>query len=313
VLRNDKYVSTQYSPREIEVMSEVESGAYMEGRDDKRHMIPFTVDMGNRISFRLYKDNRPHCLETAPLQKGLVLILDAKELIEEGVGFGVPVVKYQDKTYFSGSAQSSQLEENNRSVLLKSFNMDTISRKRLGRTSYVNDDFYSFFHKLFENAYLSHKSLAPVFNTIMQLRKTLKVQTDFPKAAQRGKIKVTYACLPDTVEVGVDFSELDRAGCQEILVLNEQGSTFFTRYSDTQGLSLSHTQIGAWEKVRAEWASLSDANQTLRFTLANTKAAPLFRGWERTKGRFSWAGLIYSLPPTVSTFDYSIRLEKRTN
>ena len=160
---------------------------------------------------------------------------------------------------------------------------------------------------------MSHKRLTPVFNMIMELRRTLKMQTDFARVAQRGKITVTYACLPDTVEVGVDFSELKRAGCQEILVLNEQGSTFFTQYSDTDGLSLSERSIGAWEKVGAERASLSDANQTLRFTLANTKAVTLSRGWERTKGRFSWAGLNYSLPPTVSTFNYAIRLEKRTN
>jgi hypothetical protein len=291
-------------------MIEVESEAYIEGRDDKKHVSLPTLNMGNRISFRLYKNTRPHYLEIAPLQKGLVLIFDGKELIEEGVGFGVPVVKYQDKTYFSSSAQSSLREERNRSILIKSFNLDTISRKRLGRTSYVNDDFYSFFHKLFEKAYLSHKRLTPVFNVIMELRRALKVQTDFVKVAQRGKITVTYTCFPDAVEVEFDFSKLERAGCQEILVLNEQGSTFFTRYSDTFGLSLSDGSIGAWERVRAEWASLSDANQTLYFTLANTKAAPLFRGWERTKGRFSWAGLSYSLPPTVSTFNYAIRLRK---
>jgi hypothetical protein len=285
----------------------------MEGRDDKKHVPPITLNMGNRISFRLYEDTRPHCLDTAPLQKGLVLIFDGKELIGEGVGFGVPVVKYRDKTYFSSLAKSSLREEKNRSVLIKSFNLDTISRKRLGSTSYVNYDFYSFFHKLFEKACLSHKRLTPAFNMIMELRRALKVQTDFVKVAQRGKITVTYACLPEGVEVGFDFSDLEMAGCQEILVLNEQGSTFFTRYSDTFGLSLFDGSIGAWEKVRAKWASLSDANQTLCFTLANTVAAPLFRGWERTKGRFSWAGLSYSLPPTVSTFNYAIGLEKRTN
>ena len=73
---------------------------------------PITIGLANELSVRLYTDSRPHCMETAPLQKGLVLMLGDKELIEEGIGFGVPVVKYEDKTYFSTSADV-QVQKNN--------------------------------------------------------------------------------------------------------------------------------------------------------------------------------------------------------
>ena len=46
-------------------------------------------------------------METASLQKGLIMVFDDQELIDEGLGFGVPVAKYDDKTYFPGSAEVS--------------------------------------------------------------------------------------------------------------------------------------------------------------------------------------------------------------
>ena len=115
----------------------------MEGTPSLNSSAPITVNVGNRVSFRLYRDTRPHCLEISPLQKGLVLLLSSKELIDEGIGFGVPIVMYEDKTYFSSSADVTRVRGNN-NVLIKSFLLDTISRKRVGKVSYINDRFYSF-------------------------------------------------------------------------------------------------------------------------------------------------------------------------
>lgn len=276
--------------------------------DLKEDASTFNLKADNRLSFRLYRDTRPHCLETSPLQKGLVLVLDGRELIEEGVGFGLPVVKYEDKTYFSSAAQTWLEADCDPPTLVKTFRFGTISRKRLGKNSYINDHFYAFVHGFFEKAYLARDEMAPVFNTIMELRKTMKIETDFVEAPSRGEVRVTYTCFPDLVRVRVDFSELQKEGCQEILVLNEQGSNFFTRYSDSNGVLLFGGRIGAWQKVRAAAASLSDRKGTLSFALENVDSASLFRGWERTRGRFSWAGLGYSLPKTVSVFNYSISL-----
>jgi len=265
------------------------------------------VSVGSRVSFRLYRDTRPHCLEISQLHKGLVLLLDGKELIEEGIGFGVPVVKYEDETYFSSSADSTETL-NERNVLVKSFLMDTISRKRVGKAAYINESVYSFFHRFFEKTYLNWKKLTFLFNAIMELRRILKVETDFVKATPRGTITLTYTCLPDMVKVSVDLTGLNRAGYKQILFLNEQGSTFFRKYVDSDGLTLSDQDIGAWAIVEAEEASLSDFAGSLTFTLRKVKAAQLFRGWESTRGRFSWAGLSYSLRPETVAFDYVIKL-----
>ncbi len=58
---------------------------------------PITLNIDEHVSLRMYSDTRPHCLHTAPLQKGLILAKDGKELVEEGMGFGAPVVIYVDK------------------------------------------------------------------------------------------------------------------------------------------------------------------------------------------------------------------------
>jgi hypothetical protein len=269
---------------------------------------PITLYLDNRLSVRLYKDARPNCLETASLHKGLVLISNGSELIEEGVGFGVPVVRYEDKTYFSSSAGVTVGENGNSHLLEKRYVLDTISRKRFWKASYINDDFYSFVHKLFERVYISHKSLAPACNRIMELRGVMKIQTEFVKVEPRGTIAFKYFCQANRIRIEVDLSDLKLDGCREILILNEQGSTCFRKYSDTDGTELFDENIGAWKAVRAKEASLSDARDTLAFSLQNIDEAALFRGWENIKGRFSWSGLSYSLQPRLRAFNYVIEI-----
>jgi hypothetical protein len=273
------------------------------------YLNPFTFKINDRLSVRLYQDCRPTCLETAPLQKGLVLLLDGKELIEEGVGFGVPVAKYKDKTYFPGSAKSWIETFEDHCTLVKSFVLDTISRKRLGRTSYVNETLYHFLHRAFELGYFTFPRFAQVAYGIMEIRKALKVETDFIKP--RGTATIKYICKPDEIQVAGELSLIELDRCKEILILNEQGATFFRRYSDSAGLVLFDHKIGAWSRIMADEASFSDLKQNLTFTARNKPSASFFRGWEKTKDRFSWSGLTYSLLPGIATFQYSLGLNVR--
>ncbi len=92
------------------------------------------------------------------------------------------------------------------------------------------------------------------------------------------------------------------------LILNEQDANFFRKYTDTDGLTLTDRNISSWSRVKADEASLSGSDGRIAFTLRRVKAAELFRGWENTRGRFSWAGLSYALKTGSSTFDYDITL-----
>jgi hypothetical protein len=89
-----------------------------------------TMHITDHLSVRAYKDCRPTCLETGSLQKGLVLMLDGRELIEEGIGFGVPIVKYTDKTFFSRTADISIQENDSDWTLTKVFSLDTVSDRK---------------------------------------------------------------------------------------------------------------------------------------------------------------------------------------
>ena len=267
---------------------------------------PITVDLTDGLSVRLYADSRPHCMETAAIQKGLILMLDNKELIQEGVGFGVPVVKYQDKTYFSSSAEV--LIENGNSTVTKTYILDSVSRKRIWRSAYINDGLYSFTRKKFALLYLGHKNYSSFFNNFMELRQLAKVRTEFQKVKPRGAIAVKYDIQPATINVSLDFSRIVLSGCEEILVQNEQGSDIFNKYVDSDDLKLSGSKIGGWDAVTADEACLLSTNFPVSFSLRRTEGATLFRGWENTKRRFSWAGLNYSLFPSNSSFSYTIGL-----
>ena len=102
-----------------------------------------------------------------------------EELIEEGVGFGVPIVKYEDKTFFSSTADVSIQKTGSAYKLTKVFTLDTVSLKKFGRTTYIDDGLYSPLRKTFQSLYLKHKKLNPLFNKAMELRDLANIKTEF--------------------------------------------------------------------------------------------------------------------------------------
>jgi hypothetical protein len=259
------------------------------------------VRLTDVLSVRLYPDCRPNHLETSPLHKGLVLMYRGRELIEEGVGFGVPVVKYADKTYFPGKAAVSFDD----SSLRKVYTLNMVSVKKLGG-GYIDDRLYYVLRKNFERLYLQ-KKFKGLFNKVMEVRDALKVSTEFQVVKPRGTVTVIYRCQESRLDIHAGF-ELSLDGCREMLMLNEQGSSYFQKYTDSNGAALVGNQIGAWDRVDAGYASLKSIDGSLGFGVSSKPDAFLYRGFERTRKRFSWAGLSYSIKPCTPEFSYSIDL-----
>jgi hypothetical protein len=83
---------------------------------------PYTIALSEDLAIRLYGDTRPHTGKIARLQKGLLLVVDGRERVEEGFGFGLPLVEIDGQAYLSRNA-SIELEGN---TLVKRYVMDTV-------------------------------------------------------------------------------------------------------------------------------------------------------------------------------------------
>lgn len=270
---------------------------------------PYTLPLARNLAFRVYPDSRPHNLEIARLQKGLVLTLNEIELIEEGVGFGVPVAIFSDETYFSGSSQVTIVEKSGKKIIIKHFHMDTISKKGLKDGVFVDSPLYRLFADSLANIYRDYPDSRRVIFPLIRLRNKFGIKTLFTKAEPRGEVAVTYSIKRNEVVVNADLTMLDKRHCEKVLILNEQGSTFFRRFRDSNGLTLSDSEIGAWDLVKANSACFSDWNNTLSFCLRNLPNARLFRGREHIAKRLSWAGMGYELNPNRTSFNYKLKFE----
>ncbi|MFQ5836598.1 MAG: hypothetical protein ACE5HG_01970 [Candidatus Bathyarchaeia archaeon] len=254
---------------------------------------------------RIYSDTKPHNSHIADLQKGLILIHKGAETVGEGTGFGVPVLLYSDETYFSGSSHVCISRQNDLEIIRKEFFMDKVPRKRIRKVGLENQKLRAILRSLAE-VYQKHRHLRIL--TLASLPRSMGVHTSFVKTVPAGKVIVTYGLSQGRIRVKTDFNLLKRENLQKIFVLNEQGSRFFRRYSDSKGTNLVDKQIGAWETIEAEWARITDLQGRVGFRLWKAKNSVLRRGREFLKDGRDWIGLDYEVNPESAVFEYEIEI-----
>jgi hypothetical protein len=154
--------------------------------------------------------------------------------------------------------------------------------------------------------YQRHKGLRSL--TLKDLYTRIGVKSSFIKVPPIGKIIITYIISQRKVRINVDFSQVPKDNLQRTFMLNEQGAGFFRRYTDSNGTRLIDEQIGAWDTIEAEWASMTDSRDTFGFSLRRVNNSILRRGREFLEGLLDWVGLDYEIDPKNSTFEYDIEI-----
>jgi hypothetical protein len=267
----------------------------------------YTIPISKSLSLRLYSDTRPHYLHIADLQKGLIFLYREAELVGEGVGFGVPIARYRDKTYFPGSSTMHILQKDDCTKIIKQFVLDIVFERRFGKFKIENKAMHKL-SRLSDELYMKHSQWRLPLIELYNLSKNIGAQDSFVKGKPRGKVAVFYRIDLPFIHVKADFKSLEKNDLQKLFMLNEQGSRFFRKYRDSNGTTLLDEQIGAWEKAEADWAFISNKSGEHGFYLWKVEDSILYRGREFLKGTLDWVGLDYEIIPGKTCFEYDIEI-----
>jgi hypothetical protein len=265
---------------------------------------------------------------TARLQKGLLLVDAGESLAEEGVGFGVPILKRGVHTVFPGYVDVTCRRDGSTWEVTATYRMDLV--ERLARSRGLNEpEAAGADGRLMQSRALNaaKDSLAalhrrvprlrgPLTATSAALRRTFGWVTTYEETASCGAVTVKHVVRPGgdaaetPVSVTVDLSGLTAGAVTEVVVMNEQGARHFDRYEDADGADLRGADIGTWQEVGAARASFVSTGHRVAFSLGQASAARLYRGRELVGSRLAWAGFGYSLPPSRRSFGYELTIAR---
>ena len=250
---------------------------------------------------------------TLRLQRGLILFDDGIDLAEEGVGFGVPVLKRGLETVFPGGMELAVTAAGADWQVTAAYRLDLVERLTARGGGSVRPRL----------VYAARDSLAAVHRRVPALRRPLTVtsnavrrrlgwSTTFSKTRLVATLPVTYTVRSgeNLVSVAADLTGIPDGGITEIVLMNELGAGYFDRYADSSGAMLTGAAVGTWDDVRAATASFASSRRDVAFTLERVPGARLYRGREVVGGRLAWAGFGYSLRPGPPSFAYTVRLAR---
>lgn len=248
---------------------------------------------------------------TCRVQKGLIIASNSRELVEEGVGLGLPLVRFGTETVFPGDASISTQQEGNRVITRVSYNLNLIARKNLRWGGTIDSPRFYRVDEFFSRLHRRHPALRGALIWAWYPIKLLcGMNTTFREIDSAGAVSVVYDIIvgEGIIHTSVNLAGLKRKGCTEIIIANEQGANHFNLYRDSNEVILRGKEIGTWDETLAHRASLVDSHDGISFSINEVRGARIFRGRELVANHLAWSGLNYVLPGHTTSFSYDIRI-----
>jgi hypothetical protein len=248
---------------------------------------------------------------TMRLRRGLLLLDGGVDLSEEGVGFGVPVVRRGHETVFAGTLEVLEQRTGAHPRLVARYSLDLAERLRDADGGLVDR----------RGLYRVKDALAALHRRAPALRGSLGAASSLLRAGlgwttvyehARAAGSVVVACEVDP-SAGLLTVDVDLAGLapdvDEAVAMNEQGARCFDRYVEDGGVLRDATGVATWDLVRAQRAAFVGAGR-VAFWAAAADGAHLYRGRELVGARLAWAGFGYSAPPALGHLRYRMTVER---
>jgi hypothetical protein len=263
--------------------------------------------MSRSIGIRVYSNTNPKVWRTSELQKGLVFVYNDAERIGEATGFGVPIIKSSDETYFSGSSSVYLQRTGEATTIWKEYCMDRLGRNVYKNIRLENRQMRSMLKRFSDLYQRNERSRSPML-MLKKVPMKVGISSSFVETAPVGRAVVTYEIRENRILVEADFSHLKQLVAEKLFIMNEQGTRFFRGYRDSCGKQLADEQIGAWDHVKADWAAITNIGGNVGFRLRKANDGILRMGREFQEGYLDWVGLDYEVDPRTKTFRYEIEV-----
>ena len=230
--------------------------------------------------------------KTRGMAKGLFLSCSGRMCTGESAGFGLPVWKTTQQTYFPSLASIKSIGN---TIIEKKFRMDRVLIWRLAGRKLP--DWVSSAIEHLVNVYMKRPALQ---NSLLRLRdivlKAFAIKSIMMPGSDQGVCRVVYEATSQGLHVRVEGRSLQGRG--QLIVLNEVDGRSFTRLRIGDRI-LRDAEIPSWQAVDFG-AVLESPSLNLGISLSSGRdRCPVFCGREVSLG-LDWAGFaVMSKEPVV--------------